>query len=80
MTLYNHFGHFVYEHKGFLVTIRRDFNHGTYEAWLQHRDFGISMHMFTVSANTFSSVDVKEFILDVLDDYIAMYELEYMGV
>ena len=78
MTGYNHFAHFTYHHNGFIITIRRDFTCGVYEAWLQHRDFGISTHLFTVSANVYKLADCKEIVEDNLDDYIEDYEMEYM--
>lgn len=66
-----------YEHGDFYIDIVHEAD-GTYSAWLQHKDYGVSSMMF----RTGDPHEPLELFLDVveanLEDYIKIYRDDHM--
>ena len=67
-----------YAHGDFIITVIEKNSEGTYEAWLNHKDYGVASLMFGVPQN--SVTGYKGFLLLVkanLPVYTKYYREEY---
>lgn len=65
---------------GFLVMIRYNDSLELFEAYLQHKAYGIIEYMFGVSTTTYTLKEFEEIVEEQLVEYMENYAIEYMGV
>lgn len=64
---------------GFLVMVRYNDELELFEAFLQHKAYGIIEYMFGVSSTTYSLNQFEELVEEKLVEYMENYAIEYMG-
>ena len=65
---------------GFLVMIRYNDEMELFEAFLQHKAYGIIEYMFGVSTTLYTLKKFEEIVEEKLAEYMENYAIEYMGV
>ena len=65
---------------GFLISVIWDATRYLWDSWIRHDDYGIAIHMFSVSSEKYT---LEEYI-DMLENRVAAtredYAIRYMGV
>lgn len=81
MTLTTNYPTLTYEvDGGFLISIIGNDTAGLWESWIRHPDYGIAIHMCSVSTEKYT---LEEYI-DMVENLVAAaredYAIKYMGV
>ena len=67
-----------FTHDDYIIAIREI--DGEFQAWLQHKDYGIIDFMYGASTSDFTFFDFIDLVETCLDDYIIDYEGKFIDI